>query len=209
MKRKNFISMLKHLSENLLNHIFIGYLEFVDKTSSIRINSKDLITKDQMIGYWHGDSYPMQLILKHISKPSKNINVIVTADTRGNYIEKILNHYDAIAIRLPDGFHMKPFLKHLKIESQKENLILACALDGPIGPLHEAKKLLFLLSKESNKPLLYFHFKYSAAIRLTKRWDNYVIPLPFTKITATVEELGVITPEYLREFHNKKHELIF
>lgn len=198
---------MRRRSFNLLSIIFLAYLKLVEATGRLEIINHDKIEENTMVGYWHGDSYCMQLVLSHISKRIQGINVIVTADRRGDVIEKIVSHYGAKALRLPDGLKMRYFLRELKEISKSSPEVLAVALDGPLGPIHEPKKLLFLLASEADKKMVYVHFKYTHVIRLKYRWDNYVIPLPFARITAYVEELGYISKEDLTNFNDYKKKL--
>ncbi len=161
-----------------------------------------------MIAYWHGDGYCMQLVLREIAKLNVKIKVIVTAHKRGDVIEKMIKPYGAQTIRLPDGYDMRPFFKELRENSKTSCEALAGALDGPLGPLHEPKKLLFLLASEAGKEACYVRFHYSHVIRLKKRWDRYVIPLPFTRIIAEVEDLGTIGKEELRHFDEFKSRML-
>lgn len=192
---------------NLLSKVFLVYLKLVAITGKLEVRYKDKIRENIIVGYWHGDSYCMQLVLRQISKKFKKINAIITADERGDVIEKIITHYGASALRLPDGLKMRHFLRELKETSIYFDGIIVAALDGPKGPLHEPKKLLFLLAANADKEMVYIHFKYTHVIRLKHRWDQYVIPLPFTRIIAEVEELGYISKEHLRNFTNYKKRL--
>ena len=95
----------------------------------------------------------MNLLLKKLNryyKVKKNqeldVNVVVTDDYRGEYIEYILNSYGANALKIPDDVHKKEFIKELR-EKSKEDSLVALALDGPIGPLHETKENSLFLSK--------------------------------------------------------------
>lgn len=196
---------MKIKSVNLLSKIFIVYLNLVAATGKLELRNQDKIRENIMVGYWHGDSYCMQLLLRQMKR--KRVNIIVTADKRGDIIERIVSKYGANALRIPDGLKIRHFLRELKEISKYSNAIFAVALDGPLGPLHEPKKLLFLLAAEAGKEMVYIHFQYNHAIRLKHRWDQYVIPLPFTKITAQVEELGYISKEDLRKFDNYKKRL--
>ncbi|MDF2514542.1 MAG: hypothetical protein K0S04_4408 [Herbinix sp.] len=162
-----------------------------------------------MAGYWHGDSYCMQLVLQKISARQAGIKVIVTADKRGDVIERMLNRFGAEAIRLPDGLKMRPFFRELKETGRTSKELLAASLDGPLGPLHEPKKLLFLLASEAEKEVVYLHFHYSRVLRLKNRWDSYVIPLPFSKITAQVESLGSMNRRRIQDFDAIKNQLIY
>lgn len=192
----------------LLVKIFLSYLKLVSVTGRFQLINGELIKDNTMVGYWHGDSYCMQLVLAEIGKNNKRVNVIVTADKRGDIIEDMIKTKGARALRLPDGMNMRPFFRKLKEFAAMEKGILAASLDGPLGPLHEPKRLIFLLAAEAKKPVAYIRFEYKRVIRLKKRWDKYVIPLPFCRISAIVEDLGMISNDKLREFEHIKQKLI-
>ncbi len=53
--------------------------------------------------------------------------------------------------------------------------------DGSRGPKYQAKSGALLIARASRSPVILLSFSYSWAIRL-KSWDQFVIPLPFSKI---------------------------
>jgi lysophospholipid acyltransferase (LPLAT)-like uncharacterized protein len=53
--------------------------------------------------------------------------------------------------------------------------------DGSRGPKYQAKSGALLISKASRSPVLLLSFSYHGAIRL-KSWDQFMIPLPFSKV---------------------------
>jgi lysophospholipid acyltransferase (LPLAT)-like uncharacterized protein len=53
--------------------------------------------------------------------------------------------------------------------------------DGSRGPKYQAKSGALLIARASRSPVVLLSFSYSWAIRL-KSWDQFVIPLPFSKI---------------------------
>ena len=55
--------------------------------------------------------------------------------------------------------------------------------DGSRGPKYHAKPGALLIARASCSPVVLLSFSYSWAIRL-KSWDQFVIPLPFSKIRA-------------------------
>ncbi len=203
---KDIVQLKRH---QLAGSFFLGYLKLAAVTGRIEFRNMDKIRTNTMVGYWHGDSYCMQLVLKEFAKEKKKIQIIITADKMGDYIQQMVRRYGAEAIRLPDGLKMRPFFAQLKADSTSEGSILATALDGPTGPLHEPKKLLFFLASEADKEMTYVHFTYNRVLRLKNRWDNYVIPLPFAKIVAEVEDLGKITKMDLKNFNDYKKRLLF
>lgn len=191
--------------EKFIGKIFISYLELVAKTSKIEIEFENKVDiKNSILGFYHGDSYVMNLLMRKIGKANLNASIVVTADSRGNYIEQLLNYYNMNALRMPDGIKMKSFLRELKEESKKENSTLVVSLDGPLGPLHEPKKIGFMLSNHSQKKFVGVKLDIARKIRLTRRWDNYIVPLPFAKIKFALIELGITSKENLSDFNNYK-----
>lgn len=197
------------LKFRFLNACFLTYTKLLLKTCKFQIENKERFQSGIMFGFWHGDCYSMELILKELSKEFSDICAIVTAGTRGDYIENTLSHNGGEALRIPDGMEMKTAYKKMLEAAKKPKLIMAAALDGPAGPCHEPKKLLFTLAKEAKKCVVYSHFTYKRVIKLKKRWDSYVIPLPFAKVTAHFEEIGEITREKLSAFDEWKEEIQF
>ena len=198
---------LKLDRDRLLSKVYISYLRLIWKTSDIEYEGEINDFANSIIGFWHGDSYVMNLAINKLISKDINLQVVVTADKRGDYIENILNYYGGKALRMPDGIKMKGFLKELKAESKKKNGTLAIALDGPLGPLHEPKKIAPLLSNESGKELIGFKIDYSNKISLNKRWDKYSIPLPFTRIGINTVNFGVVTRDDLRSYREYSKEL--
>lgn len=61
-------------------------------------------------------------------------------------------------------------------------------MDGPLGPRHKPKELLPYLAKKANSDIYFVSFTNSPSINLKKRWDNYSIPLPFSRIEVVFEK---------------------
>lgn len=197
------------LGFRLLNACFLTYTKLLLKTCKFQIENKEIFRNGIMFGFWHGDCYSMELVLKELSREFSDICAIVTAGTRGDYIENTLSHNGGEALRIPDGMEMKTAYKKMLEAAKRPKLIMAAALDGPAGPCHEPKKLLFMLAKEAKKEVVYSYFTYKRVIRLKKRWDSYVIPLPFARVTAHFEQIGEITREKLSIFDQWKSGIQF
>jgi lysophospholipid acyltransferase (LPLAT)-like uncharacterized protein len=60
--------------------------------------------------------------------------------------------------------------------------------DGSRGPKYQAKSGALLIARASRSPVVLLSFSYGWAIRL-KSWDQFVIPLPFSKINARTKLL--------------------
>ena len=135
----------KKIAENMLQWLFTRYLSLIGRTVKIVLDEDNIYGDSQIFGFWHEDSFFMNLVLKKLSHKTAPVDVIVTADTRGNYIEDMVRRCGGNALRVPDGYKAFPALRKIVQDSYEKTHSLAVALDGPLGPRHEPKKLAFYL----------------------------------------------------------------
>ena len=101
----------------------------------------------QVFGFWHEDSFCMNLVLEQLAGRTRPVHVIVTADTRGDYIERMVESCGGHALRVADGRASFGKLKEILEEFRGRDASLAVALDGPLGPRHEPKRLAFYFAE--------------------------------------------------------------
>lgn len=195
-----FPRFLRTITEKIVSFSWHVYIEIVSHTSRITFEGIDEIRNDRIIGFWHQDCYVVQLILRELQKSDRKVHVIVTKNRRGDYITDMIKKYGAKSLRLPDGMQMRSFMRDLKEESKQQGMILAAAMDGPSGPFHQPKRLLFMLANEADKEFAYARFSNKGMLRLPWRWDHFRVPLPFSRITCKVDYFGKVSHEELRNF---------
>lgn len=183
----------------MLQKLFLGYLKLLEKTVTIQWREDALCGSSQIFGFWHEDSFFMNLVLKELAKKTAPVDVIVTADTRGDYIEQMIEQCGGHALRVADGYAGFGALKKLMQRSYEQTRSLAVALDGPLGPRHEPKKLAFYLSEQSGEDFVGIAVSYSACLRIFWRWDQYAVPLPFTTVTVEVKDYGEVDKRHIPE----------
>lgn len=197
------------LKFRLLNRLFLTYTKVLLKTCKFEMINEEKFHDDIMFGFWHGDCYLMEMLLNQLTGKYQHVCAIVTANSRGDFIENTLRLTGADALRIPDGMEMKTAYKKMLEVVKQPKLTLALALDGPAGPLHQPKKLLFMLARESQKPVVYVRFTSKRVLRMKNRWDSYIVPLPFARITAQFEEIGMVDKAKLSKFDEWKGEIMF
>lgn len=188
---------LKKIAESALQWLFTNYLRWIERTVTIRWDEENRYGDSQIFGFWHEDSFFMNLVLENLAHKTTPVDVIVTADTRGNYIENMVRRCGGNALRVPDGFKAFAALKKIVQDSYEKTHSIAVALDGPLGPRHEPKKLAFYLSEHAEEDFVGVSLSYSSCLRLKRRWDKYVIPLPFTTVTVAVKNYGVVRKDHV------------
>ena len=190
---------LRKNAENILQWLFTKYLALIGRTVKIEWHEENTYGDSQIFGFWHEDSFFMNLVLEELSHKTTPVDVIVTADTRGNYIEHMIKKCGGSALRVPDGYRAFAALKKIVQDSYEKAHSIAVALDGPLGPRHEPKKLAFYLSEHAEEDFVGITVSYSSCIRLWRRWDRYVIPLPWSTVDVSVRNYGVVRKDCIPE----------
>ena len=71
--------------------------------------------------------------------------------------------------------------------------------DGPRGPYRVAKPGALIVARQSALPILPVAVRARPAIRLARRWDRQLLPLPFSRLTLiTGEPMEISERERLR-----------
>lgn len=190
---------MQQVGQGILVHLFSGYLKLLKKTISLQWFEDDVCGNSQIFGFWHEDSLFMNVVLSELSKQTNPVDVIVTADRRGDYIEKMIEQSGGHALRVRDGAAGFKALKTIIQKAYETTHSLAVALDGPLGPRHEPKKLAFYLAEQAQEDFVGISVAYSNCLRLRWRWDKYAIPLPFSTVTVAAHNYGEVNKKQIPE----------
>ena len=90
----------------MLNHLFYGYLKCLKKTVRMEWIHPEVFEGNHVVGFWHEDSFAMNLILSEISARDKKVDVLVTADERGEYIQYLMKSVEERRCGLDMDFAM-------------------------------------------------------------------------------------------------------
>ena len=196
MSKKQYV-LIK--AKKIFSYIIYKYLREVEKLSKITVENIEVITQGSIIVFWHGDSCTMNMVLDNITKRDLQPIVIVTADSRGDYIESVIQKFGGKALRINFSAFDKEKYKTLQ-ELIIKNNIIAIAMDGPLGPLKEPKRLPFYLSGCAGRNVIGINAKYQKVLRLSHRWDKYVLPLPYSDIKINCIDFGIVATkkEYVK-----------
>jgi len=202
------MSLITKFLEKIYIQICIYYIEFVYKTSKIiRTGHHEFLhianNEKFIISFWHGNSYCFYPLLRNNRQ-----YVIATEDRRGNYISALCKHFGYATIRVPDNSKGGNFFYKIKKQILSENRYnLIITLDGPLGPYHEPKEFPFIMALFLKYRIINMSITVRNKIPLTKRWDNYVIPLPFNKITIHANSPLEVSKKDIKEHFLLKREM--
>lgn len=136
--------------------------------------------------FWHEDMFcGWWLQRKH--RPL----ALVSASKDGQILAKVLTYWGYELARGSSSSGGKQALQAAidKMSASKSGR-LAITPDGPRGPRRILKRGGFAAANALELPLYFLTFDYSSAKRLTKSWDHFAIPLPFSKVTVTAQRLS-------------------
>ncbi len=137
-----------------------------------------------LIAFWHGDQLPLFGAL-----PPGACVAPVSLSRDGRLQAAILRHLgvDSVAgSSSRGGVHaLLGLLKILKPISKDEQNpkgpFALFAVDGPKGPLHEVKPGVIYLARKLSLPVWPVVVAVSSGHRLSRPWDRYLLPRPFSK----------------------------
>lgn len=128
----------------------------------------------------------LSTILAH-SQAKQSFAVIVSSSHDGDYISgplKNLGHQTVRGSSSRDGTKaLKQMIKMIRAGHPG-----AITVDGPRGPRHEIKDGVFQMAKLASAPIIPIACLPERAYVFRKSWDQFRLPLPFTKIKIVLGE---------------------
>ncbi len=175
---------LSDTQKNILRFIGIRFASLLVrvllKTVRIKIENgeavKNLIEekKNFISAFWHGS----MLIGWYLCRRS-NFGALVSKSKDGEVLSSILEKWKFNVVRGSShiGGHDALLMMMHMIE---EKYSLAITPDGPTGPIYKMKPGVVITSKRTQAPIVFAGIGIKNKITL-KSWDNFEIPLPFSK----------------------------
>jgi lysophospholipid acyltransferase (LPLAT)-like uncharacterized protein len=158
-----------------------------------------------IFAFWHGRIFPSTFFWRN-----RGIVVMTSQNLDGEGIAQCIQR---LGYGVARGSSSKGGMRALAqlardIRNGKD---AAFTIDGPRGPRYIAKQGPVLLGFKTGAAVFCFHISMKHKIQL-KSWDQFQIPLPFTKAIVLQAEPIWIPPEsseeYLRELHARMQKTL-
>jgi lysophospholipid acyltransferase (LPLAT)-like uncharacterized protein len=188
---------------------FIGWLLITLWSRSVRIRFVNRSVPDRLAAegknfiyaFWHG----RQFLLFHNHRNSGLI--IPASDSRDGEIQAgILNRFGFDVVRGSSKRKGDRALLGL-VEGLREGKCIALAVDGPRGPIYEVKPGVTYLAGKLNKVIVPVATSAERFWILEKIWDQYLLPVPFTKGVVVYGEPIAVRGIGEEELESKRREL--
>ena len=116
---------------------------------------------------------------------NRGIVVLNSANFDGQWTRKVI---EWLGYGTAQGSSSRGGLRGLAVMAQRleEGRDCAFTIDGPRGPRHVAKPGPAMLARRTGFPIVVFHIALSRARILTKTWDHFQFPYPFSKAVLLI-----------------------
>jgi len=118
----------------------------------------------------------------------KQIAVLTSSSFDGEYIASILGKFGYTAVRGSSTRGGARGLLGMQKELESGHSV-AFTIDGPKGPVYVAKPGPALLARVTGLPLICFHVALEDPWVLTKSWDRFMVPKPFSRALVRISSL--------------------
>ena len=173
-------------------------IQFVNKAVPDRLASEG---KNVIYAFWHG----RQFLLFH---SHRNTGIVIPAsESRDGEIQaRILKYFGFEVVRGSSKRKGDRALLGL-VDALRKGKSLALAVDGPRGPIYEAKQGVTYMAGKLNKPIVPVMTGAKRFWLLEKIWDKYLLPKPFTTGVIMYGEAIVVNGISEQELEMKRKEL--
>lgn len=173
-------------------------IQFVNKSVPDRLASEG---KNVIYAFWHG----RQFMLFHSHRHSGI--VIPASESRDGEIQAgILKHFGFDVVRGSSKRKGERALLGL-VSGLRKGKDLAIGVDGPRGPIYEAKQGATYLAGKLDKQIVPVTTSAKNYWILDKIWDKYLLPRPFTRGVVMYGEPIIVAGTSEEELEKKRKEL--
>jgi hypothetical protein len=177
-----------HPAARLAGRALGWYLRFVARTARI-----GPVTRERaVLTFWH--EYNLALFVVASARRGDLPHASFTTDTpRGTVIRTLfesLTRGPVVVLPLPDerdAAAARALARGLG-DLGASGYSLVVTPDGPWGPYRVAKPGALIVGRQAGLPILPLAVHARPSLRLTRRWDRQLVPLPFSRLDLVVGE---------------------
>lgn len=183
------------IARKIISYLIYFYLFLVFKTSRKKFigleNHFNFIAKNSIIfAFWHNRLMMISFLSRQIKKEIKNFNLMTLASRHGDgkIVGEVMERFGLISIlgssKDKRGSHKGIDYSSLKriLNGLKNGISLGITPDGPRGPNQEINGEIVSIAKLTGATVIAVSYSCSKFIIIKKSWDNFKIPLPFSRL---------------------------
>ncbi len=178
---------------------------------TLRIKIESDIPERAVIIFWHGKMFAGWFAAaKKIDSKKHSPVALVSPSKDGDILSSVLHRW---GYKVERGSSSRSGLEALERaitrvrKGECDRIVITP--DGPRGPIYRLKRGAFLAAQELQLPVYFLRIEYRSALVLGKSWDKFEIPLPFSGVRVTVEEISLASyPDPIDQQHEWLNRLV-
>ena len=183
--------LLAFLAATLARLIFRTLrLHVIDRSGFLSKPPKEPV----ILTFWHNriPAIAVGFLRKYNHHTRKGVIVLTSPSKDGDILSSVMAHLGMGSIRGSSSRRGSTALRELSAKLN-EGYDLAITPDGPRGPKYSLGPGVIFLAQKTGFPILPLHARYYNAFHL-KTWDNFAIPLPFSRVDIITGDYIIIDP---------------
>lgn len=185
---------MSRFSPTLAGHCVHYATHLLAKTLRMRVDvhSEVMTNEPAIYCFWHSTHFaPIMFVGKKIINKSAGL---VSASRDGEILATWMKHPGYEIVR--GSSNRKAVSSVVKLmQAARQGYSVGIALDGPKGPVYEAKSGAAFIAAKVGVPLIPLGAAYSKYYQFEKSWDKFQIPLPFAKVGIYLGQPLYVPPE--------------
>ncbi len=179
---------MARISPRTIGIIAHYFTQALIKTVRIKIGRHASVdaNKPTVYAFWHGTHFVPVMCVSRVLAANKAVG-LVSASRDGEIFATWMAKLGYEVIRGSSSRRAVSGLMKL-IQAVKKGYSVGIALDGPRGPMHEAKDGACFISARTGVPIQPIGAVYVHKHTFQKSWDRFQLPLPFGKAALYLGE---------------------
>ncbi|PAZ00092.1 MAG: hypothetical protein CAK90_07440 [Spartobacteria bacterium AMD-G4] len=198
--------------ERLLALTGAAILKMLFLTLRLRIEDRSGVLKENggapvIVCFWHNRILGITFAFDRIYPKKRNgVTVLTSPSKDGEILAQLVGAFDMKAVRGSSSRRGSSALLEL-VRLIRGGRDIAITPDGPRGPRYSLGPGIILLAQSTGVRIVPAHASFSRCVRM-KTWDGFIIPLPFSKVSVTLDGALTIPGELTgEEFEEKRKNL--
>jgi len=198
--------------EHLLALVGATILRALFLTLRLRIEDRSSILSDGgkspvIVCFWHNRILGITYAFDRIYPRHRSGVTVLTSPSRdGEILAQLVAAFGMGSVRGSSSRRGSRALLEL-VRLIRDGRDIAVTPDGPRGPRYSLGPGIVLLAQSTGARIIPVHAKFSRCLRM-KTWDGFIIPLPFSEVSVTIDVALPIPGELTgEEFEEKRKNL--
>ena len=148
---------------------------------------KNILNRPVIICFWHNRilGITLSFLRRYPGRVRKGVHVLTSASRDGEILAQVMGQLRMGAVRGSSSRRGSRALREL-VDLVEDGYDVAITPDGPRGPRYSFGAGAISLAQLTGAPITPMHAKFSRCFRM-KTWDGFIIPLPFSQVSVTVD----------------------